>query len=109
METKQLRFIIPMTINPKSEEAYLKIKQYIVNLTGFALTNRKIRKLEIEHNGPVKTTKTELEVGKNRCNGNDIVVAILETKGWYIVCTKSRAALTGSPSYIDAKDVIRSA
>jgi hypothetical protein len=87
------------------EELYKSLRDYVQSTTGFAITNRRIYKLETEHNGAVKVGKSEISVGKRLGEGGEIVVAIFEIKDWYMVCTQSRGAFMDSPVYVSGSDV----
>ena len=82
-----------------------RIKSYLESVIGFSLTDKHIFKLELEHNGVVKVARMSVEIG-SRFYQDEPVIAIFESRGWLIVCTKSRGALIGSPLYIDADDVV---
>ncbi|MGI2335753.1 MAG: hypothetical protein ACRKGH_03805 [Dehalogenimonas sp.] len=47
-----------------------------------------------------------IEVGKPINDKGETVIAIFEAKDWYMVCTKSRGALTGHPHYVSSEDVV---
>ena len=99
------RFSVPLVAKGKPEELYQGIKRRL-SCPRYPLTNRRIFRLEMEHNGTIKVGRTQIEVGKRLYEGGEFVVAIFETIGWYLVCTKTRGALSGTPHYIDGQDVI---
>ena len=59
------------------------------------------------HKGPIKIAPIEVQVGKQSGKHDEIVVAIFESKGWYLVCTLNQGAVAGSHKYIDAADVVQ--
>jgi hypothetical protein len=83
-----------------------KVKLYLERLTGLPITGTNIFQLELEHNGVIKIPRMNIQIG-SRFYQEESVIAIFESKGWYLVCTRSRGALAGSPWYIDGNDVVR--
>jgi hypothetical protein len=59
----------------------------------------------LEHHGVVNVSRMTVQIG-SRFYEDGPVVAIFETEGWYMICTKTRGALVGSPKYIDGNDVV---
>ena len=47
----------------------------------------------------------EVQVGKPLGERDEIVVAIFESKGWYLICTLNQGVVAGSPKFIDRVDV----
>ncbi len=99
------RLFIPLQSKQRQEELYTSLRDYVQSTTGFAITDRRIYKLETEHKGVVNVGKSEMAVGKRLGEGGEIVVAIFEMKGWYLVCTQSRGAFMDSPVYVSGADV----
>jgi hypothetical protein len=99
------KLILPLHSKQNPEELYESLRDYVNSVTGFAITSRRIFKLEMEHDSNIKVGKTEVEVGKKLGERDGIVVAIFEMKDWYLVCTESRGAFVDSPFYIDGADV----
>jgi hypothetical protein len=99
------RLFIPLQSKQSQEELYKSLRDYVQSTTGFAITDRRIYKLETEHHGAVNVGKSEIAVGKRLGEGGEIVVAIFEIKEWYVVCTQSRGAFMDSPVYVSGADV----
>jgi hypothetical protein len=96
-----MKFFIPLYKNPEeTEKFYQAIKQSALSTTGYPLTERRIFKLEFQHNG----IKFEDEVGEITDTNHEYVIAILESEAWYLVCTPSRGALVGTPMYVGKHD-----
>ena len=96
------KFFIPLYSNRTSEELYQIIKARNTS-PSYPITDRRIFKLVVEHKGPIKITPVEVQVGKQLGEHDEVVVAIFESQGWYLVCTLNQGAVAGSPKYIDAE------
>ena len=99
-------FFIPFISQQKTEVLYQQIRRRL-SCPSYLLTDRRIFKLVLEHQGKIKVGQTKIEVGKGIYEGGDFVLAIFETAGWYLVCTKTRGGFTGTPLYVDGQDVVR--
>ncbi len=98
-------FFIPLNAKQSQEDLYASLRDYVQSTTSFAITKRRIYRLETEHNTNINVGKSEIAVGKRLGEGGQIVVAIFEMKDWYLVCTESRGAFVDSPVYVDGADV----
>jgi hypothetical protein len=56
--------------------------------------------------GVVNISRMTIQIG-SRFYGDGLIIAIFETKGWFMICTKTMGALVGSPKYIDGNDLWR--
>ena len=83
----------------------LKVRAYLECQTGFSTTDSHIFQLVLEHHGAVNVSRMTVQIG-SRFYEDVPIVAIFETEGWYMICTKTRGALAGSPKYIDGNDVV---
>jgi len=70
------------------------------------ISDRRIYKLELGHNGTIKGIKSEVEVG-NIIGEYDKsqVIAIFESESWYLVCERREGEKIGIPLYVDRDDV----
>jgi hypothetical protein len=100
-------FFIPSKRKINSEDLYLRIKSYAQSqFPNQPITDRRIFKVISEHNGDIKTPKYEIEVGRPINEKGETVIAVFETSGWYLVCTKRRGALVGHPHCVCGQDVV---
>jgi hypothetical protein len=83
----------------------LKVRAYLESLTGFSITDSYIFQLVLEHHGVINVPRMTVQIG-SRFDENGPIAAIFEIKGWFMICTRTMGALTGSPRYIDGKDVV---
>jgi len=97
-------FFIPLLSNRTSEELYQIIKTRNTS-PSYPITDRRIFKIVVEHKGTIKTPPMEVQVGKPLGERDEIVVAIFESKGWYLICTLNQGVVAGSPKFIDRVDV----
>jgi hypothetical protein len=100
------RFFLPLISKCGPKELYQQIKRRLF-CPSYPLTDRRIFKLVLEHDGTIKVGRTQIEVGKKIFEGGEFIVAIFETKGWYLVATKTNGAVMGRPYYVDGQDVIQ--
>ena len=98
------KFFIPLTKNLKPEALYQSVKKYVVSQFHLPLKDRRIFKLECEHNGTIKGIKSEVQVGEIIEFDKALVIAIFESDDWYVLCTKKQGASRGEISYIDKAD-----
>jgi hypothetical protein len=82
-----------------------RIKTYLERLTRFPITKSDIFQLEMEHNEAVNVSRMTVRIGA-RFFQDEPIAAIFEIKDWYVICTRSKGALAGSPRYIAASDVV---
>ena len=90
-----------------SNEIYHQLIKRRLSCLRYPLADRKIFKLVLEHQGTIRVGQTQIEVGKMIYEGGEFVFAIFETAGWFLACTKTRNAFSGTPYYVDGQDVIQ--
>lgn len=88
-----MKFFIPEAKGEEeAEKVYNAIKEHAENVMGWKTTNRRIFKINYQHD---KTNHTA-EVGKPDTMTGEIVLAIFEAQS-YLVCTPNRGGFKGQP------------
>jgi hypothetical protein len=96
-----LSFFISLNTKQSQADLYESLRDYVQSTTGFAITDRIIRRLETEHNTNINVGKSEIAAGKRLGEAEQIVIVIFEIKDGDLVCTESRGAFVDSPVYVD--------
>jgi hypothetical protein len=99
-------FFIPSVKKLQPETIYQKLKKYAVSSSKMHISDRRIFRLELEHNGTLKGIKSDIEVGGTIGEYDKTqVITIFESESWYIVFIKRKGKKLGIPLYIDGEDV----
>ena len=99
-----MRFFVPGCDEDqvKSAEVWESVQRFAEQTLGWAVSSRKIYKLDYIHD-----QKTRLDrVGSLASGNREEVIAILESNA-YLVCTANRGVLRGMPMLVGTDEVIR--
>ncbi len=97
-----MKFFIPHSeSNEQAESVYRGIKDFAFQQMGWKISNRRINFIKYTHDSKDYIA----EVGKEEKRTGAEVIAILESEGPYLVCTKDRGVLRGEPIMIGKSSV----
>jgi hypothetical protein len=94
-------FYVPGAVNAgQSEQSYADIIRSAEGNTGQKVRQRRILRIEFEHEGSQHTA----QVGQSADFNGEMVFAILEADA-YLICTTNRGTLRGAPVIVDRESV----
>lgn len=91
-----MKFFIPLAKDKEQRDrVYKSIREFVSQEYG-EITDRKIYRIDFRHDGePYKAI-----VGEETSFNNELVIAILESKSVFLVCTPNRGVKRGGPILI---------
>jgi len=98
-----MKFFVPYVKDKKQEiNFYDAIKKFAKETMGRDIKDRKIYHIKWRHG----REDHEAKVGEIQTRQNEPVMAILESKDIFFVCTPNRGAVRGMPILVGRKEII---
>jgi hypothetical protein len=102
-----MQFFVPGCVNEAiTEETYKSIKDYAVSTFRFTILEKRVH--SIAYYNPTGGNNFTAEVGKVNYDNGELVVSILETDNYFLVCTPTAGVVSGSAMLINRKEIIGS-
>lgn len=93
-----MKFFVPGASTPQlAEEVYQQIKEWNSKRVGRQISDRRIYSIGYNADGD----RYNATVGESDERLKEVVIAIIETSGFYLVCSDNRGVLRGDGMLVD--------